>query len=343
MSPGSQTLKDELVDSLCRAQLSKLEPALVDVLTRRDLQTMCGKVRVSSAGPKHALAARLVAAVEDVGVTLTRWRSFRAARAFVRTQNLGGHKMFREMQRPTDIPSAPHTVYAESGWAGWGDFLGTGNPARHLIVYRPFRQARAYARSHGLASANEWRAFCKRKIGNRRLLPADIPATPYNVYRRKGWKSFGDWLGTGTIHSANVPHRSHAAARRFVQKLRIRSETEYRAYCRGEIHRSRPRPRDVPSNPQRTYRDRGWKSWGHFFGTGALASYQRTFMPFRQARAHVRRLKLRNNKAWRAWCKRGKRPPGIPGAPEQVYRDRGWVSWGDFLGNGNPTRWKLRR
>jgi hypothetical protein len=33
----------------------------------------------------------------------------------------------RSGQRPRDIPSGPDNAYRSSGWAGWGDFLGTGN------------------------------------------------------------------------------------------------------------------------------------------------------------------------------------------------------------------------
>ena len=28
------------------------------------------------------------------------------------------------------------------------------------------------------------------------------------------------------------------------------------------------RPRNVPANPQTTYKDRGWQGWGHWLGTG---------------------------------------------------------------------------
>jgi hypothetical protein len=39
-----------------------------------------------------------------------------------------------------------------------------------------------------------------------------------------------------------------------------------------------------------------------------------------------------------------KRPPDIPGAPDLVYKGKGWTSWGAFLGNGNvhPARRKWK-
>jgi hypothetical protein len=37
---------------------------------------------------------------------------------------------------PDDIPVAPHNVYANDGWAGWGDWLGVSVVATYLSQYR---------------------------------------------------------------------------------------------------------------------------------------------------------------------------------------------------------------
>ena len=94
-------------------------------------------------------------------------------------------------KRPVDIPAAPYSTYRDKGWTSWGDWLGTGAIAPFKGVFRPFKQARAYARSLGLKSGSEWRAFAKSG-----KLPVDIPADPYGTYRDKGWKGIKDWLGT---------------------------------------------------------------------------------------------------------------------------------------------------
>jgi hypothetical protein len=56
------------------------------------------------------------------------WRPFEEARIFVRGLNLKSTKEYRDYcksgNRPDDIPSAPNMVYADSGWIGWGDWLG---------------------------------------------------------------------------------------------------------------------------------------------------------------------------------------------------------------------------
>jgi hypothetical protein len=58
------------------------------------------------------------------------WRPFEEARAFARSLNLLSSaewvKYSKSGQKPDDIPALAHRVYKDSGWLGWGDWLGTG-------------------------------------------------------------------------------------------------------------------------------------------------------------------------------------------------------------------------
>src|SRR5262249_26988806 len=64
-------------------------------------------------------------------------------------------------KKPADIPAAPQAVYVEDGWAGLGDWLGTGRVATHLRQYKSFKEARAYVHGLGLKSETQWREYCK--------------------------------------------------------------------------------------------------------------------------------------------------------------------------------------
>ena len=55
-------------------------------------------------------------------------------------------------------------------------------------------------------------------------------------------------------------------------------------------------------------------------------------LAFAVARAIVRKLKLKSQLEWVAWCKAGKRPSNIPARPSERYRDDGWISTADWLG-----------
>lgn len=89
--------------------------------------------------------------------------SFEQAREFVRLLNLKNNKEWRKYcnsgRKPRNIPSNPESVYKNKDWKGWGDWLGTDRIATHLRKYRTFEDAREFARSQGLKSANEWRKF----------------------------------------------------------------------------------------------------------------------------------------------------------------------------------------
>lgn len=85
-----------------------------------------------------------------------RYRSFKNARVFVRGLGLrsveGWRDYIKSGLKPDDIPSAPHFVYANDGWTGWGDWLGTTVIAAFLSSYRYryFKKLRALARELGL-------------------------------------------------------------------------------------------------------------------------------------------------------------------------------------------------
>ena len=223
---------------------------------------------------------------------------------------------------PPDIPGNPHQVYARAGWLGYGDWLGTGTVANRLKVFRSFVSARAFARSLGLGSTDEWREFAK----NGRL-PVDIPKDPYGVYwSDKRWKGMGDWLGTGAVSSRNKNFRPFGAARRYVRTLGLASSTGW-----GQYSSSGRRPNDIPSAPHSVYRGSGWAGWPDWLGFDPKERRRRRhWRPFPAARRLARSLKLTSVKDWRAYASR--RPSDIPANPDQLYRRDGWRGWGDWLG-----------
>jgi hypothetical protein len=71
------------------------------------------------------------------------------------------------------------------------------------------------------------------------------------TYRDNGWVSWPDWLGNGKRYDM-LPF---AAGRAYVRKLELRNRPEWR-----EWSRSGQRPSNIPSNPQKMYRNDGWIS-----------------------------------------------------------------------------------
>ena len=188
------------------------------------------------------------------------------------------------------------------------------------LSWRSFEEARVFTRKLKLKNVNEWRAFTKGKMARKGRLPSDIPVNPDQTYANRGWKSYGDWLGTGTIAAYLREYRSFREARAFIRKLGLKSEAELRAFYRDEMPQKGHLPADIPTNPHRTYDDKGWKGMGDWLGSGTIAAQLREYRSFRKARAFARKLKLRNQAEWVAFSKgkllrKGRLPNDIPVAP----------------------------
>jgi 3-mercaptopyruvate sulfurtransferase SseA len=179
------------------------------------------------------------------------FRSFTEAREFVRSLKLKNYKEWIEYctsgNKPQDIPTTPNQIYKKD-WKGWGNFLGTGIIAPKNMSFRSFTEAREFVRSLGLKTQKEWQEYCKS--GDK---PDNIPVNPNKTYIKE-WEGLGDWLGTGNVAPKDKVFRSFTEAREFVRSLGLKTGKEWQEYCK-----SGDKPEDIPSNPQKIYKNNGWK------------------------------------------------------------------------------------
>jgi hypothetical protein len=259
-------------------------------------------------------------------------RRFSKARAFARSLNLKSTAEWfayaKTLEKPDDIPANPKGIYEGDGWAGMGDWLGTGRIASHLKEYLSFRKARAFVRSLNLKSETEWRAYTKSS-----KMPDDIPAGPSRTYAKDGWAGMGDWLGTGRIAPSDHQYPPFKQARAFARSLNLKSGAEWRTYTQ-----SGKKSANVPTNPNRTYAKDGWAGMGDWLGTGTIACQLREYPSFKKARAFARSLNLKSETEWREYCKSGERPLYIPSNPDKMYANDGWAGMSDWLGYGRSRR-----
>lgn len=254
---------------------------------------------------------------------------FEQARSFARKLGLNGGKAWRSYCKtslPSGMSASPWKTYANKGWAGMGDWLGTGNISNNERTFRPFKEARSYARSLKLKDSREWREFAKSD-----KLPADIPACPNNTYRKEGWVGIGDWLGTGAVASYNRRYLPFEEARNYVRSLRVKNSKQWRKLT-STSQGPRKLPDDIPSCPNTVYENKGWINWGDWFGTGFIGRTERSYREFGPAREFARSLKLKSWRDWRVFCKSPKRPADIPSTPKNTYEGKGWISPSDWLG-----------
>ena len=249
------------------------------------------------------------------------YRSFQNARNFIRTQKLMNNKEWRKFAKskdfPADIPASPEKVYKNKGWNGWGDFLGTGNIAVYNRTFLSFQDAREFVRRLNLKNSDDWQLYCKS--GKK---PNDIPSSPKYLYKNE-YLGIKDWLGTGK----RIVYDDFEDAKKFVQSLKIKGNKEWRIFAK-----SKDFPADIPKSADKIYK-KEWEGWGDFLGTGSVATFNRKYKTFEEARTFVQSLGLKNHNEWRVYCKSSNNPSDIPKSPEKVYKKE-WTSWGDFLGTG---------
>jgi len=284
------------------------------------------------------------------------WRPFDEARMFVHGLGLGSTGEWLSYARtgrrglpnkPIDIPSFPDKVYRKSGWAGMGDWLGTGFVATRNRQFRTFKDARRFARQLNLQSANEWRKYCKdERLGLPRR-PDDIPQSPESRYADDGWRGFGDFLGTGNIAPRLMEYRDFSAAREFVRSLGLKTTSEWNQYCTNTLDRDLPPlPSDIPHKPAQSYADSGWTHIGDWLGTRKFKFRHRQFRKFEDARDFARSLELRTWSEWLRYCNGGfenkpERPHDIPSNPHLTYANDGWCGSLDWLGSGvRRNKWR---
>ncbi len=239
--------------------------------------------------------------------------------------------------KPPNIPASPHIYYKNSGWAGYNDWLGTENTKINR-EYRSFEEARKFARNLGLTSSEYWLRYCKGEITHLPIKPEDIPTNVARKYRDIGWNGMNDFLNAKEHRRIRrlTNARSFDEARAFVHQLNIKNLKEWLKYVKGELTGHSPKPADIPNSPELVYKGHGWKGYGDWFGTYAIAPFKRKYRPFESARDFARELGLTSSEKWIEYCKGGlphliEKPEDIPTNVARKYANEGWSGYKDFL------------
>lgn len=246
-----------------------------------------------------------------------KWMTFDEARSHVSGLGLKTVSEFRAWlksdQRPESFPKVPGNMYRKDGWTGIVDFLGV------RVEWMSFKEAEAFIRTQGLKTQADFAAWAKSE-----KRPASFPTNPQVTYKDLGWKNFTDFLNTG--RAVKGQWMSFENAMVAARLSGTQSRRDYQEWVRS----SADRPIDLPSNPDVIYKDSGWISWPHFLG------YER--MSFEEARTLVQSKGFKTGDELRAWIRSDEKPSNFPGDPAKVYKNEGWISYGDFLGTGTIAK-----
>lgn len=206
--------------------------------------------------------------------------------------------------------------------------------------WRPFELARQFVKGLKLKSETEWRKYIVGGIDGLPPLPSDIPRAPCVAYEKKGWISWGDFLGTDIVAPRFRKYRSYEEACQFAQVLELKKKEDWFLYVKGSFPHLPPLPEDIPACPDKTYRreefGKKWQGWGHFLGTQRISNQHKskTYRTYSEAQKFASSLGLSSSGDWRKYIN-GKYPHlptlpmDIPKKPDLVYEN---FEWYKFLG-----------
>lgn len=183
------------------------------------------------------------------------------------------------------------------------------------VIWRPFEEAREFARSLQLNGQREWTEYCKDPE-----FPSDIrrKPTPY-----VGWVSWADWLGTNNIFNRIVVYRPFEEAREFVRSLNLKDTNDWIQYKKSPDF-----PDDIRRHPF-TYEE--WQGMSDWLGNIKHSTIIKTkirYCSFKEAREYARSLGLKHAFAWSQYTQNRNFPKNIRKVP--TYYDE-WVSWDNWL------------
>ena len=196
--------------------------------------------------------------------------------------------------------------------------------SKRKTAWLTYKQVKKIVRKLKLKSQADWynlfttKDWCK---------PDGIPYHPDRSYKNKGWTTWKDFLGNGIVKH---DYPSYNKLKRMVRKAKIKSHVEYEIWVKKT--RKRLLTTGLPSNPDTLplYKKQ-WKSWGDFLGTGIVQNQKKIWLSFKKARSVMRKTTINTKEQLVQAAKKGKLPKGVPADPYEVYSDKGWKGYRDFL------------
>jgi superfamily II DNA or RNA helicase len=184
--------------------------------------------------------------------------TFEEACHAVRVHGWNSQPMYRRnYSQDIRLPANPDKRYKGKGWTTWPNFLGIEKTemVRGSEFYS-YQEACVAARALKISDNKDYRT--KRKKDPR------LPSTPEKYYEGAGWTTWLDFLGKSTRWgnqrktTTKEPTCTFEDARQSVQRLGITNARDYA--------KRRSQDPNLPANPDRCYKGRGWTTWSDFLG-----------------------------------------------------------------------------
>ena len=240
--------------------------------------------------------------------------SYNEAKIIIHTLGVNSIVEYKEKYKsgdiPKNIPANPEQTYKDKGWISSKDFLGYTkiNNYEKNKNFLSFNDARNFVHELELKTQKEWNNYCYSTDK-----PNNIPANPDKTYKNE-WVSIGDWIGIGNKNSKNRDWLPYEEAKEVILNKEFQSISNWSEWCK-----SGDKPSNIPSHPQKIYKDKGWTYWGDWLGTNRIATYNLEYLSYEEAKKFIKSLNIKSKTEWEEYCKSGKKPDNIPYDPVAVY------------------------
>lgn len=217
----------------------------------------------------------------------------------------------RRHKEDPSLPAVPYQHYKDQGWIDWYAFLD--QPKKYF--YLTYQEAKTATKLLGI---NTQIGYSKNHKKDPRL-----PVHPSRYYEHKGWANWREFFDKSTKDY----YSTYEEAKKAVARLKISIYGEYKRRYKEDQR--------LPSQPNRSYRNKGWIDWSGFFDRSTKQFYS-SFIETKQA---IKRLGIKNQEDYRIHYKEDSR---LPSAPNEFYKDTGWKNWSDLFGKLPKTPYTYR-
>jgi hypothetical protein len=179
--------------------------------------------------------------------------AFRDAAVVLTKLGVRNSSHFEELKRqnriPFEIPTRPDMFY-KNEWESWQDFLVLGKELAEndfIPTKTSYKDLKATLRRLGISQKDDYiKALSDGRLSENTTKTPDV--------------TYGDeWEGWQAFLAEDLKYVSFSEAKRFAERLKLKSAIEWRIYCREG-----KRPAFIPALPDRTYEE--FTTWQNFLG-----------------------------------------------------------------------------
>lgn len=224
-------------------------------------------------------------------------------------------KLSREEPR---LPSSPNRHYKDKGWISFRVIFGLQN-----ITHLSYEEVVEYcSEEYRSISDAETSTDLKLFYSGLRDRNINLPSTPSNFYKNKGWVSWGELFGLDEKVLFSYEEAVDYCSGKY-RELPDDKKPSNLTHFYQEIRASEPR---LPAVPRQFYFNAGWISYKELFNANEKAyfSYEEAVRYCADKYSEcLLNEKPRNLKKFYKWLRVSELR--LPSNPDAKYKDKGWI------------------